>query len=583
MPQRSCGKRRIALVGLLGVLSGWCWASLAEGGSPSETRYPVVVRVEKSFNGAPFEYRIESRVEGTNYAVCRVTYPSPLVTPLPQNNTVPAAYYLPRGMKPGDPKRPAVICMHILDGNDELMRMTCSMLASHGIPAISFKLPYYGERGPVGGPRVLADNPKLFLEALGQSMGDIRRTVDLLASRPEVDPEKIGIMGISLGGIISGSAAGMEPRLHRAMLILAGGDVLTIIHHARETRDLSRLIDNLSPEDRARVEQTIAAVDPLRQAAALRARAVAGQVLMVNAAQDEVIPKACTEKLADALGIRDKVAWLDGLGHYTAIAALPRVLDQMVAFFGEDLDPSLRVTPRRSSVKTPVEVVLRLVQQALGFLTNEPGTGRCHFAELTASITPKGQEKPLEGRLLMVRGTLGRFKLQCQLPMVGDVALGQGKYPWMASAKVLFKGVKNLVGLPGDPLAFADPRGMMRLRMATGAVSGALIAPEILDSLVAVAEDKATDGKRTVRLTLKGRNRGDIWLTLRADGSTPERLGFDVPGAVGEIAFRQWQINTVAPEAVFAPPTGLAEKEVDASELQRVFSALWNFAMENVQ
>jgi dienelactone hydrolase len=549
-------------------------------------KLPLVVRVAKTFDGNAFDYRIESRVERANYAVYRLTYPSPLVTPIPQNNTVPAAYYLPKGVKPDDPKRPAVICMHILDGNDELMRMTCSTLASHGVPAIAFKLPYYGERGPVGGPKVLADNPRLFLDALSQGMGDIRRTVDLLASRPEIDPERIGIMGISLGGIVAGSAAGVEPRLHRAMLILAGGDVLSIIHHARETRDLSRLLSGLSPDDRARVEEIVTAVDPLRHAAALRSRAVGGKVLMVNAAQDDVIPRACTEKLADALGIRDKVTWLDGLGHYTAIAALPRVLNQMVAFFSEDLDPSLRVKPAPSTVKTPVEVVLRLVQQAVGFLTTEPGAGRCHFAELTASVTPRGKgqgQRSFEGRLLMVRGTQGRFKLQCKLPMVGDVALGQGKYPWMASAKNLFKGVRNLKGAPGDPLAFADPRGMMRLRMVSGAVAGAMVAPEILDSLVAVAEDKAPDGKRTVHLTLKGKNRGELQLTLREDGTTPQRLLFDVPGAAGQVEFRQWQINTVAPEAMFDPPSELAEREVDATELQRVFSALWNFAMENVE
>jgi fermentation-respiration switch protein FrsA (DUF1100 family) len=547
-----------------------------------EERLPVVVRVEKTYNNAPFDCRIESRVERSNYVIYRLTYPSPLVTSLPQNNTVPAAYYLPKGMKPGDPKRPAVICMHILDGNEELMRMTCSTLASHGIPAIAFKLPYYGERGPVEGPRVMADKPALFLDALAQGLSDIRRTVDLLASRPEIDPERIGIMGISLGGIVAGAAAGIEPRLHRTMMILAGGDVLAIIHHARETRDLSRLIRNLSADDRAEVERIIAAVDPLRQAAQVRARAVEGKVLMVNAAEDEVIPRACTEKLAEALGIRGKVRWLEGLGHYTAIAALPQVLEQMVQFFAEDLDPSLRVKPATATTKTPVEVVLRLVQQALGFLTAEPLRGHCHFAELTASVTPRGQ-KPLEGRLLAARGAEGRFKLDCKLPIVGDVALGQGKYPWMASATKVFKGVKNLKDKPGDPLAFADPKSMTRINVVAGAVAGAMLAPDILDSLVSVADERSADGKRTIRLTLKGRNRGALALSVKEDGKTPQLLSFDVPGAKGAIQFRQWQINTVAPEGVFDPPSGLAEQEVDAAELQRVFSAMFSFAMENLE
>jgi hypothetical protein len=570
---------------LLGLVAGG-WAGWPPGAAAQQVRLPIVIHVENTYNNAPFDYVIESRAERPNYVVYRLTYPSPVVTPLPQNNTVPAVYYLPKHARPDDPKRPAVICMHILDGNEELMRMTCSSLASRGIPAVAFKLPYYGERGPVGGPRILADNPRLLLGALLQGIEDVRRTVDVLASRPEIAPDRIGIMGISLGGIAAATAAGMEPRLHRAMLILAGGDEMAIIHHARETRELSQLIQALSAEDRAEVERAIAAVDPLRHAAELRERAAEGKVLMINAARDEVIPRACTEKLAAALGIRDKVRWLDGLGHYTAIAALPQILEEMAAFFGEDLDPSLRVKPAASAARTPVETVLALAQQALGFLTAEPTNGRCHFAELVVSVTPNGQ-KPYDGRLLFVRGSEGKFKLESKLPVVGEVSMGQGKYPWMAAAgKKLFKGLKGLQGKPGDPLAFAGPEGMMRVRVAAGALAGAMLAPEILDSIVTVTDAPARDGKRALHLAIKGRkgkSGGAIDLVFKSDGKTPESLGFDVPAARGTVEFRQWQANTIAPDEVFDPPVGLAEQEVEATALQRVFSAMFSFAMENLE
>ena len=50
-----------------------------------------------------------------------------------------------------------------------------------------------------------------------------------------------------------------------------------------------------------------------------------------------MIPRACTEKLANALGIGDRVVWLEGLGHYTAIAELPRALRMTADFFAQDL------------------------------------------------------------------------------------------------------------------------------------------------------------------------------------------------------------------------------------------------------
>lgn len=582
MQRMRWSRRRALALTALAALAGVLFLVADVRAVSGDERFPVVVRVEKTYNNAPFEYRIESRSQRPNYTVYRVAYPSPVRTQLPQNNTVPAAYYLPNGMKPTDPKRPAVICMHILDGNEELMRMTCSTLASHGIPAIAFKLPYYGERGPVEGPKIMADNPKLLLDALAQGLADIRRTVDLLASRPEIDPAKIGIMGISLGGITAGTAAGIEPRLHRTMMILAGGDVQTIIHHARETRDLSRLLRELPAGDRAQVEQVLAEVDPLRHAAALRPRAMEGRVLMVNAAEDEVIPRACTEKLANALGIGQRVIWLEGLGHYTAIAALPQILEQMVQFFSEDLDPSLRIKPAPAATKTPVEVVLRLVQQALGFLTAPPPRGRCHFAELTATVASEGQ-KPLEGRLLVARGADYKFKIECKLPVVGEVSMGQGDYPWLASAKKVFKGLKNLQGKPRDPLAFAHPAFITRIQVAAGAVAGAMFAPEIFDSLVTVAEQNTPDGERTIRLTPKGRNRGELTLVMRREGNTPQRASFEAPGVAGTIQFRQWQIGTIASDQMFDPPAGVPEQEVDASELYRVFSAMFNFAMENLQ
>ncbi len=115
----------------------------------------------------------------------------------------------------------------------------------------------------------MTEDPKLFLGAIRQAGEDVRRTVDLLSSRPEINPQRIGITGISLGGIIAASAAGAEPRLYRAGLILAGGDVLAIIRHARETRPLNVMLGRLPPQERAEIEAKIAAADPLWFAAAL--------------------------------------------------------------------------------------------------------------------------------------------------------------------------------------------------------------------------------------------------------------------------------------------------------------------------
>ncbi len=227
-----------------------------------------MAKVWKTYNNTPFEYHIRLLAQRPLCRVYRLTYPSPVTTPLVQNNTVPADYYVPNGIKPDDPKRPAVICLHILDGNEPLTDLMCSVLAKRGIPAIAFKLPYYGPRGLPQGPEAMADDPRMFVGAITQAGEDIRRTIDLLAARPEVDPERIGITGISLGGIIAATAVGAEPRIHRAGLILSGGDLLTIIRQARETRPLVAMLEKMPPKEREAVESKIALMDPLRFAPA---------------------------------------------------------------------------------------------------------------------------------------------------------------------------------------------------------------------------------------------------------------------------------------------------------------------------
>lgn len=542
--------------------------------------------VAKTFNNSPFEYTLRLQRDRGDFRVYRLTYPSPVVSSLPQNNTVPADYYVPNGIRAGDAKRPAVICLHILDGNEPLTDLVCSMLAKRGIPAISFKLPYYGSRGTKKGPEILAEDPKLFAGAVVQAGEDIRRTFDLLASRPEINPERIGIVGISLGGIISASAAGAEPRIYRAGLILAGGDLLKIVHHARETRDLSLMIQKLPPDQRTEVEATIASADPLKVASSLRSRAQGGRVLMINAAVDEVIPRACTEKLANALGIGDRVVWLEGLGHYTAIAELPRALRMTADFFAQDL-------PKEASQRgelgtevpspTPLQKVVTVLQQAVTMLTTEPQQGRCHYLDLQLDVaTPVVRGQPITSNVRLIRGTRGKFLVQGNLPEIGQFAVGQGRFPWMlVDAKTVVAGTKNPVE-DHDVLHYVESRHLMNLRMVTGLVGTIGLVPDMLLQWITVGESKAADGAAVVRVAAKdAKVPGELRIALDNESRVPTEAVFSLAGLdLGKLHICGWRPNAIASDAMFEPPDGKQIREVDQLDLYRMFSALLNFAAD---
>ena len=582
-----------AAVGLVLVLSA-AWQARAAG-QPTET-----VAVAKTFNHAPFDYNLRLLTQRADFRIYRLTYPSPVVSPVVQNNTIPADYYVPNSVRPGDPKRPAVICLHILDGNEPLTDLICSMLAKRGVPAISFKLPYYGSRGTAKGPEILADNPKLFAGAIVQAGEDIRRTFDLLASRPEVNPERIGIVGISLGGIISASAAAAEPRIHRAGLILAGGDLMRIIHSARETRDLSKMLLKLPPSERAEVEATIASADPLKCAAALRQRAQDGRVLMINAAADEVIPRACTDKLANALGIGDRVVWLEGLGHYTAIAELPRALRMTADFFALDLPEEVKQDNQRAGQPgaevpspnsphgpSPLQKVVTLLEQAVTILATEPQPGKCHYLDFQLELAlpgPHGQ--PITSNVRLIRGTQGKFLFQGKLPEVGEVALGQGRFPWiLADANTVLAGTKNPVA-NHDVLHYVEPRHLMKLRMVSGLVGTIAMVPEMLQQWITVSESKAERGGSVVRVAAKEAKKvpGELRLIFDNDGRAPTEAVFSFAGLdLGRLRVHGWQPNAIASDAMFEPPEGKQTREVEQLDLYRMFSAMLNFAADHTE
>ena len=97
--------------------------------------------------------------------------------------------------------------LHILGADFALSRYLAARLADRGVAALFVKLPYYGERRPPGGEkRFLSADIERSVVAMGQGICDVRRAAAWLASRPEVDSGKLGVTGISLGGIVSSVA-----------------------------------------------------------------------------------------------------------------------------------------------------------------------------------------------------------------------------------------------------------------------------------------------------------------------------------------------------------------------------------------
>lgn len=276
-----------------------------------------------------FRYQQESKPsvrEGLTLST--LTFPSPVVTPHEENNTVHCEYFLPK-TKPGE-KIPAVVVLHILGGDFPLSRAFCYQLAEHRVAALFLKMPYYGPRRPEGvRVKMITENPDDIVRGMIQAVKDIRCASAWLAAQEEVDPDQLGIMGVSLGGIVSALAAEAEPRFAKVGLILAGGDVSQVAWQSKELRKVRRLWEARGGTHATLVEK-LAPIDPVTYGKNLHGR----KVLMLNASLDKVVPPDCTKSLWVAIG-KPEIHWWNA-GHYTAARYLPAGMIRICKHFAPE-------------------------------------------------------------------------------------------------------------------------------------------------------------------------------------------------------------------------------------------------------
>ena len=313
------------------ILVAVFWPSRVEKGEVMFRPTAAEVEVPERFRltQATFSFEVQRLRDTQNYTVSAVRFASPIVTPDAENNVVHAEYFQPKGVG----KRPAVVVLHILGADFALSRYLAARLADRGVAALFVKLPYYGERRPPGGvKRFLSTDIGRSVDSMRQGVLDVRRALAWLGARPEIDPAKLGVTGISLGGIVSSLAAAVDPSVHRAAFLLAGGGLDEILWNMPETeakRYRKAWLD--SGRTRADLKILTAPLDPLTYADRLKGKAI----LMIAGTIDEVIPPSAAKALWETAG-KPTIIWYD-CGHYSAAGFLLPAIRRTVDYFAEDL------------------------------------------------------------------------------------------------------------------------------------------------------------------------------------------------------------------------------------------------------
>jgi len=142
---------------------------------------------------------------------------------------VPALVVKPEGMAG---RMPAVIVLHETGGRKEAIWPWLEQLAHRGFVAIAIDGRHHGDRA--GGQKGAKAYNEAITRAWRSKPGelqahpfyydtcwDVWRTIDYLQARPDVDPDRIGMIGVSKGGIETWLAGAVDDRVKVAVPAIA--------------------------------------------------------------------------------------------------------------------------------------------------------------------------------------------------------------------------------------------------------------------------------------------------------------------------------------------------------------------------
>ncbi len=161
------------------------------------------------------------------------------------SESVPVAgmLFLPDGLTQGKRRPGIVLCHGFTAVKEVLLPEVAKRLARLGYVTLTFDYRFLGESG---------GEPRRQIIPMRQ-IEDIRNAVTFLQQQSEVDPERIGLLGVSLGGANVSYAAGVEERVKATVSVCGIGDCGRWIRDACHFWEWRALLQRLAEDRRDRV------------------------------------------------------------------------------------------------------------------------------------------------------------------------------------------------------------------------------------------------------------------------------------------------------------------------------------------
>ena len=288
----------------------------------------------------PFELSLAGK--SSLRAHYEVKFSSACRTDYPEGNNVFADYFVPQNTE-----FPLLIISH---GYGDASLAPCltlaRLLAKNGVAAFVPYLPFHSHRLPAGRQgSMLTGDARMWFEINRRAIIEIRQVVDWAYTREEIIKDKIGVTGISLGGMISSIAMAVDKRIKEGVFVTIGGNLEELGWGNKSmgnqvghncTREECRAVYEQYPEYLLKIKKVglesvkpakeCFLIDPLTFAEYLRER----PVLMINGKDDEVVSPRSTRILWEACR-KPPLTWIPGT-HSGAYAQSIIINDRIVEF-----------------------------------------------------------------------------------------------------------------------------------------------------------------------------------------------------------------------------------------------------------
>jgi dienelactone hydrolase len=221
----------------------------------------------------------------------------------------------------GDARTPVIMLLPIFNGQLKIPRFFARYFANQGWAAVVVT------RGR--DPLDALTAPE---ETVQGNLLDYRRVLDWIEQQPELDPARIGMLGVSLGAMDAVMLAAVDRRVNSLVIAMAGGDMSYLLantNYRRVARTIDDMAADLGTSREALGAKLDAAIrlDPL----ALAPYVDAERVFMVITRTDAIIPFEAQEELRTVLGSPEALYLVTG--HRPSVVFFPKLRTAAFDFF----------------------------------------------------------------------------------------------------------------------------------------------------------------------------------------------------------------------------------------------------------